>query len=214
MTKTRQDVHSVPFTFADEVEQNEEVFASLLQEAVRARNSHFMSSENTLAYSHGQAWRSHESYQPDTVVQMTTLASEMSLDFDAVISGDLTIMLEKFTAAAESLHSAMMRHMYQTISDVCDAEGQSVRKLPETSIADSFLEALQKIEFGVDRDGKVVIPSIHAGKEMAQRMLTELQNAGPEFEQKVKLLREEKEREALRKEEQRRARFKGFSSDE
>jgi hypothetical protein len=66
---------------------------------------------------------------------------------------------------------------------------------------------LEKIEFGVDRDGNVTLPQIHAAPNVVDEIHRVLTSQGPDFERRVERVKREKIKAALKKEESRKARF-------
>jgi hypothetical protein len=101
--------------------------------------------------------------------------------------------------------------MYSTISDSCEISGNIVDAKKAGSIPASFIEMISKIELSVGRDGKVSMPEIHAGSEMAQKLFTELSSQPPEFSEEVEKIKAEKTAEAFKREEIRKQKFKRFS---
>ena len=78
------------------------------------------------------------------------------------------------------------------------------------SLAEAFLEVLEKIEFMADRNGKVSMPELHVGSEVGSRLLALKDNAPPGFNEKVEALQARKIQEAKAREVQRKAKFVGY----
>jgi hypothetical protein len=96
--------------------------------------------------------------------------------------------------------------MYSTISEACDASGNTIDAQKEGSLLDSYVAMLEKIEFAVDERGNVEMPQIHP-PELAERITAALKGAPPEFQEKVEQLKQKKASEATEREAARRAKF-------
>lgn len=111
----------------------------------------------------------------------------------------------------EQMSSQMMQTIYQTIGASCDKIGNVIDvKKEKISIADAFLETLRKVEFGVDKHGKVTIPQIHIHPSQA-KFIEELQAQDETYQQLIQDIQKEKSEQAIQKEKYRLAQFEGIS---
>lgn len=133
--------------------------------------------------------------------------AETNLPFQEIVDNDLDTLARHRNAIVNGLMQEFMRSMYQTIRDSTTKTGNVVDARGGGFKAEQFIEMLEKIEFGVDRDGNVSFPEIHAGPKLLEKMLRELSTQGPEFEKKVHEITKRKSEAALEKEEERKSKF-------
>jgi hypothetical protein len=112
-----------------------------------------------------------------------------------------------FAHISEVMQRQFADMMYSTISEACDASGNIVDAQREGSLLNSFMAMLEKIELDVDKHGNVHMPQIHAPPGIVQRMMSELEAAPPEFQDKVEQLKQKKILEATEREAARKAKF-------
>ena len=132
---------------------------------------------------------------------------EVLLKFKDVVSNNLQVINEINADFVEKMYGSMMKSMFRELDEVCENVGNVVNAKNFKSNSEAFLEMLRKIEFGVGRDGKPSLPSIHASPQMVDALLKELSSNGPEFNAEVERIKEQKIKAALEKERQRQARF-------
>jgi hypothetical protein len=110
---------------------------------------------------------------------------------DDIIANDLGLLQRSFSEIGES--------MKQQFADM-NAQQQG-------SLSDGFLAVLEKVEFGVDKDGNLHMPQFHAPPDVVERMVAELEARPPEFKAKIELLQQQKTQEAIEREAERKAKF-------
>jgi hypothetical protein len=66
---------------------------------------------------------------------------------------------------------------------------------------------LEKIEFGIDKDGTVILPEIHVSPEFGDRMMAALENTSQEYKDRIEAVKTRKTAEALGRETERKAKF-------
>lgn len=195
------------FEMADEASGFERAFTKAISVLKRGGMQSMIAEENIQRFSHGKRWNHRAN--PHTVDgEMQTMSVEWATPFQEIVDGDLTLIPRAIQSISEQMHGAQMRMMYKTLSDVCDANGQTVDVAASGSNAAAFLDMLRKIEFGVDRDGNVSMPQIHAGHQAAEKMIADLEAQPPEFAAEVERLKAEKSEAALARERERRSKFK------
>jgi hypothetical protein len=172
----------------------------------RKRVHEFIPEENTRRFMHGTAWSAPAS--PDMAPgEMTTISDVFEMKWADIADHNLSIISRSITEIATSMADQQVKNLFQSVSRVCDQSGNVVDAV-ERSIADAFMEMIEKIEFGVDANGEVSLPSIYVGPDMADRILKELQDQPPEYQARAEALIEEKKAAALTTEEARLKRFR------
>lgn len=184
----------------------DEAFAGFIRMAKRGGVERMVSEENVHRFTHGRRWNHRSS--PYTVDgEMQTVSAVGETPFAAIVEGDLELIPRLVNSIVEQMNTAQMRMFYDTMSKSCDDHDQVVT-VDDQGNAAAFLEMLRKIQFGVDRDGKVSLPQIHAGRDAARAMIADLEAQSPEFKAEVDRLIAEKSEESLERERLRRSRFR------
>ena len=183
---------------------NEEL-SSKLQEQTRA----MISRENALGYSHGTKWRTRTSENDggDNEGEMQLHSSEVAIPFQEIVDNDLSSLGRYQNTIISGMMQQFMCSLYQTLNAATAKTGNVVDAKGSEFKAEQFIELLEKIEFGVDREGNVSMPEIHAGPGLAEKMLQELYSQGADFEERVQEIIKRKSEAALAKEEERKSKF-------
>jgi len=194
------------FEMRREAQGFDQSLAEIIRSVRRGGVEDMVSEQNVQRFTHGRRWN-HRS-NPHTVDgEMQTLSAEGSTPFAGIVEGDLTLIPRMINSIAAQMTAAQMRMLYDTLSKSCDENGQTV-SAAELGNAAAFLAMLRKIEFGVDRDGNVSMPQIHAAPGTAKAMMAELEAQPPEFQAEVERIKAEKSKEALERERLRLSRFR------
>jgi hypothetical protein len=130
------------------------------------------------------------------------------ISHDSLMRNDLNAFRSFLDTMCQAMSGQMQSEIYSTVSEAADSVGNTVSGKEAGSLAAAFLEMLKKIEFGVDSNGQVTLPSIHVSPEMGRKMLEELNAQTPDFYQEVERIKLEKVTAALQKERERLARYR------
>ena len=198
--------HAKPFRMHSKIAGFSKAFDEDVAKTLRLRREEFIPSRNVLGYTHGHSWNLGYEGNPDTD-QMKKLVVETSLKFDEIIENDISVIPIQIESVTEGMMRNLMQTMYQTINESTKKSGNTIDNRGKPFEANHFLEMLKKIEFGVDENGKVCFPEIHASPELAKTIAKELSSQGPEFENQINALVEEKIALALSKEKDRKSKF-------
>ena len=196
-----------PFQYASELEQFSRSFNESLGAYQDKKRAEFMPAENAQAYRHGTRWRNGASDRPDQVSEMQSHEHELTIKFEDIVGHNLHVMGKLFIQLGDAIHSSVMQMMYKTVSEAAESVGNAVSLKESGSHAKAFAETLRRIEFGVDRSGKPTLPQFHASPQLVDAFLADLRAQGPEFEQEVREIIEEKTTAAFKRENERRAKF-------
>jgi hypothetical protein len=198
----------VPFRMAKNLVDFQKAMNTQLRNSLREIRNAIVPSENVFTYSHGTKWRTDHSASPEAIndEEMIVHSSEGELPFERIVNNDLYAIVEVERQLVASLDSQFKRSMYQMINETTEQTGNVIRTDGPFD-PEHFIQMLEKIEFGVDRNGEVSLPEIHAGPEIAQKMFDALSSQGPEFGERVNEIKRRKGEEALRKEADRKSKF-------
>jgi hypothetical protein len=200
-----EEPRKIPFQYSSELDKFDSAFEESLRAYLGTKRAQLMPAENVQAYRHGTAWKSGAS---EEVSEMQSHEHRMAIKFNDVIAHDVSAMRRTFLELADAMHTTIVQMMYSTVSEAANAVGNTVSVKAAGSHTKAFLEMLKKIEFGVDRHGNPTLPEIHASPQMVDAFLKELQRQGPEFENEVQRIKQEKIAHALEREQERLSRFR------
>jgi hypothetical protein len=197
-----------PIFFAFEAGEHafNEAFRSALRQFQKALRGKFVPPENTYRLYHGNRWCNPASVEV-APGETKMLSAELNISSKDIIANDLSLLQRSFAYVSETFQQQFATMMYSNISDACDASGNVVDAQKQGSLPNSFIAMLEKIEFAADKHGNVCMPEVHAPPGVAERLIAELEAAGPEFGEKVEQLKQTKILEATEREAARKARF-------
>jgi hypothetical protein len=197
----------IPFDYSNELLAFQNSFSKMIEKLVDERRSQIMPAENVESYQHGISWRTHASYDPDRISKMETHSHEMTIKFNDIINNDSGLLLKHINEIVDAMYNEFMGLMYRLVAETSAETGQNIDAKQFSSTAEAFVEALEKIEFGIDRHGNPSLPQFHVSPEMAKKLFDQLSSQGPEFEARVEDIKRRKISEAQEREAARRAKF-------
>lgn len=197
------------FCFVDDAEIAgfDRAYMAMMNELRKRRTSMYIDENNVLQYIHGANWV-RAGRDEDDGPAMQTLSTEWTVPFKALADNDLALIEDGLNKTVEALSAQFARSIYSVVGAAAEKVGNVVSRSETGSNAQSFLEMLKKIEFGVDRDGNVSLPQMHVGPDMGEKLLEELKAQPPEFSEEVERVKAERTQLALQKEAERKAKFK------
>ena len=197
----------LPFPFEERTRAFHTSFNHMLRDISEKNRNQVLDPNNTLRYYHGRSWISHNATEPKDATTMIEVSHEMEISMRQIADGDFSILERNLNELAEKFHKSLMQNLYQCAGDAADRVGNTV-SAKDRPFSDAFLDLLNKIEFGVDRQGNVSRPEIHMHPSMVEKAFADMRSRGPEYEAEVNKIGEEKAKAALQKEAERKARFR------
>ena len=134
--------------------------------------------------------------------------AELLIRLDDIKNNNLEAWIAGQVSLAEQLHHSFVSTMIGKVSECTDKTGNSVSAKEVGSNARAFLETYRKLELGVDRQGNVSQLHILVGADMQQKLIADLEAQPQSFKDEWEAVRKQKEKEALAREAERRARFR------
>jgi hypothetical protein len=200
-----------PRIFCFERPEDEKAFESSVMKLVAQLNERgretLVSRQNVMRMNHGRKWV-HSARDPEPDTSMHSISAEWLIPFREIADNDLGLIGRSILPMSEEMSRQFAQNMYRTIGEAAERVGNVVSEENAGSVSQSLIEMMSKIEFGVDRDGNVSMPQIHAGENAHAKIVAELGNMTPEVAAELERLRLEKTREALDREAERRAKFR------
>lgn len=200
-----------PRIFCFERPEEEEAFdhsmtklMGMLQERSRAT---FVSPQNVLRMNHGRQWV-HSAREPQPDNSMHSISTEWVIPFREIADNDLSLIARSILPVCEDMSRQFAQNMYGVVGAAAERVGNVVDAKAAGSVGASLIEMMSKIELGVDRDGNVSMPQIHAGAEAYEKLVSAMENMDPAVVAEFERLKQEKSRQALEREAERRAKFR------
>ena len=190
---------------------NDEAFESSMMELMarvqRQTRKMFVSEHNVLRMKHGGSWvHTARDQEPDTTVH--TISAELLVPFKDIANNDLSLINRTLDSVNKEMEKQFAQNMYGIVGAAAERVGNVVSAQATKSFHETFLEALNKVEFSVDRNGKISMPQLHVNPETAERIARETQNTPPEILAKIEKVQAEKTQAALAREAERKSKFK------
>lgn len=200
-----------PRIFCFERPEEEKTFERSVTKVVAQLNERtretLVSRRNVMRMNHGRNWV-HSARDPEPDTSMHSISAEWLIPFREIADNDLSLIGRSILPMSEEMSRQFAQNMYQVVGAAAERVGNVVSAENAGSVSQSLIEMMSKIEFGVDRDGNVSMPQIHAGSEAHAKLVAEFENMDPEVAAELERLRLEKTREALEREAERRAKFR------
>jgi hypothetical protein len=195
----------IPYGFPQETKLfAKEVMRELARKMEELRAVLF-SARNIMHYNHGTTWRALHSFEPERPGELQEASAEMIVKYEEVLAGDYGLMEAKIHELATKMNDVVVRGAFREIERVTAETDQVVVHKKGNNPVDSFIEVIQKIEFGVDESGQISRPHLVTGPN--NPMLEALKVMTDEQKKKIEEITRVKEAAALAKERERKAKF-------
>ena len=194
------------FTNAKRGRDFERTFVEAFAHIQRQQITQLVSPENMLRYRHGRTWTSPANEHAFNG-GMQTHSMEMTTPFQDLVDNRLSLISDALRALATSAKVQFTHMIYSGVSAAADHVGNTVNAKELGSTAEAFAQMLEKVEFSVGRDGQVSLPEMHVGSEAYDKLIKALNEAPPEFRERIERIKATKSEQALAREAERRAKF-------
>ena len=199
----------MPFTFHDEARAIMAAVSGEVATRLWHLRGKYINPENVQRFRHGALWQSHNSHSPDERTTMTKHSHGVSIRFEDILVGRESAVKDCVASLVAAMQDSYLKSLFNKVSETCEESGNVVAA--KGDLRSAIIEMLEKVEFGVGRDGTVSMPQLHTGIEMYERLKTEPSLRGPDFVERINKIKERKAKLALIKESERRAKFAGVS---
>jgi hypothetical protein len=200
----------IPFPASEASEGFTRSLAESTQALVDQNRARFIPPENILRLRHGEGWNIRRTDASEDIGSFEEIEALQSIGKDRILSNDLNALLEFVQAMVKELSERDERLMIETIARAAELSGNEVSAPEAGSPAESFLEALKRVKFSADKEGKVSKPQLILSPETEKEMREDPRGQGPAFDLEVKAVTLEKEAEAVREELHRLSRYESF----
>lgn len=182
--------------------------AKLQYEAI----SQYISPGNTHRFRHGGDWN-HPGAPEAINGGMQTHSAIIETQFQDLVDNDLGSIDRAAQHFIETMHRQFAQMLYSTVGAACDQTGNTVDAKAEGSLANAFMAMMEKVQFSVDKNGKVNLPEVHVAPDIGARMIAALEATPPEYKARLEILKARKIEEALEREAERKAKFARYGDD-
>ncbi|CAN7412686.1 hypothetical protein LJR232_002499 [Aquipseudomonas alcaligenes] len=194
-----------PFPFDVEANHVMQAFGREVKALLRLEQETFVDPNNIQRFQHGSAWQSHQSHNPDQVSKLSSHEHRIDIKFEDIVLGRISIVQEKIRELATAMSDSFTATMITTLSETCETHGNVVHG--GQGPAKAFMDMLEKVEFGVNRNGEVSLPQILGGVGLSEIITSDKTMNSEEYITKINKITEQKSKEALQKEVSRKAKF-------
>lgn len=200
------------FARDDAVAEFQTAVQDLLGRIAQARTRQYVAPENTQRFNHGGRWVRAAAETGDLDGNLETMSAGFEISFKDIAENNLSVLPKLTAAVTESLERQFTTSLFSKVSDAADGVGNVVQAPGHESIAAAWLEMMRKIEFGVDVEGNVSLPTCYVGTDFGPKLMAELEKQPPEFREELERIKAEKSEAALAREAERKAKFKSSSA--
>jgi hypothetical protein len=130
-------------------------------------------------------------------------STEVSYDLNAVRSGDFDALYAEFDKACDLMAEQLVGVLVSTMSKVTEGTGNVVNAGGQPLSFEVFYEMLEKLEFSLDENDELVMPSMVVHPDTAVK-LQALPPLTPEQQSKLDELKQQKTEDALARRRRRR----------
>ncbi|KAA8553763.1 hypothetical protein [Pseudomonas marginalis] len=198
---------SHPFPFDAQAELVMKAFMQVTGEKLSRAQREVGGGDDVQRFNHGGSWQSHNSYDPDRVDQMQTIAHQTRLRFEDILEGRLDVIERTVDEISNSMADSFAKAFYQMLSDTCEEHGNVV-DASAGSLAEQMLKAIEQVEYSVDRDGQVSLPEFRMHPSVAKRLHSDPSLQDPALLARIEEVKKLKTAKALAAEAARKAKFR------
>lgn len=174
--------------------------------------SQYISPGNTHRFRHDGDWEHPGA--PETIGGgVQTHSAIVETQFQNLVDNDLGSIDRTAQHLIETMHRQFAQMLYSTVGAACDQTGNTVDAKAEGSLENAFMAMMEKVQFSVDKNGKVNLPEVHVAPDIGARMIAALEATPPEYKERLEVLKTRKVEEALGREVERKAKFARYGDD-
>lgn len=197
----------VPFVSSALQEAVNQAFSKEIATRVRAKHEQIFDPRNTLEFQHGRRWENPANNLGDKSGEVEQHSFEMSVHMEELLAGNPIVIFQRAELVASEMHNSMERMLFSKLNQSTAQTGNIVNAAEHDSFTEAFAKSLETIEMSVDASGELSMPTIFVAPEQGEAIFKQLKAAGPEYEKRIDEIKERKRQEALKREEERLAKF-------
>ena len=198
----RQLPKRVPFAFTAETKDLADAIIATVARNTSAFRNEYVSPRNQQHFKHGQSWTWFRHEGEDTHNELTKHETYIEVSLQDIRDHNLDVLPKFIQSMVEDMSRQFARDIYSMIEQSSDQAGTAVKNLPFPA---AFIEALRRVEFGVNWQGVPEAPTFHSSPELAAQLR---EKTAPSDEEAIREIMEQKSRQALAREAQRVSRYR------
>jgi hypothetical protein len=199
------------FVNAEEIKAFDKSVIDLMVELRDVKTRTLVSEENVLVYNHGGGWHRPAASEASDI-KMHKIESSWEIPWQSLLDNDLSLIAGTLTSVTEDIGRQFATNVYAMVGEIAESVGNVVDAREHPNLAEGFLEALKKVEFDIDRDGKVSLPAYHVSPDTGDKLVNELKSQPPEFSAEIERIKAVKTKAAFAREAKRKAKFRTVQS--
>jgi hypothetical protein len=206
----RDKIVLTPYPFEKESKIFGESLLRLAIDNLRQQITQVISINNMLSFTHGMKWLTMRDNEIDeSTLEQTGL--DLVIEHSNIIENNIQSLFDLVSNLANGFASQMVNKMYETINVACVESGNVVMQSDYSSKAEAFLQMLKTIEFSVDENMQVQIPSLHMHPDELQALHDDLNKQDEVFHEEYKRIVGEKAEAAIEKEKARLSKYQAIN---
>jgi len=208
LSSTPSSAPPPPFAFANESAEFGDRWGQEVAKRTFDGMTKLIPPENVLHYNHGTRWSIQTTQGKESPGEFHLTSAEYIFSNEEILDADLAALVRHTDEIAQRLVSASSVGMKEKLSEAAESVGNVVSSNKmRTDPGGTFLEMLQKVEFGVKENGEVSLPTFVDCPPEFLAQLHLLEATDPKFRAEAEGIKAEKSAQALRREAERKAKF-------
>ena len=169
-----------------------------------------MPQDNVSVMPHGHKWtfqQKNENGFSHETSEFQKKSSTIEISNSKLIENDITSLDAFIKELSTDMHEKFMESLIREMNAVTERTGRVTNISKDESLAEGILNSLADLEHSVDAQGNITGPTLMLNTETYQRLQLELMGRATEFEEKAKIIKEQAQHDALKREKERLSKF-------
>jgi hypothetical protein len=208
MTEERKKL--IPF---NDSKRSAEFGKALLLKVIKRVNQlrdEVMPQDNVSVMPHGHTWtfqQKNENGFSHETGEFQKKSSTIEISHSKLIENDISSLDSFIKELSSDMHEKFMESLISEMNAATERTGRVTNISKNESLAEGILNSLEDLEHSVDAQGNITGPTLMLNSETYQRLQSELMGCNAEFEERAKHIKEKAKHDALKREEERLAKF-------
>lgn len=198
-----------PFAYAAESAAFETRWLQEIIKRYHSKITQVIPTENIHKFAHGAGWSFQNDQGGEGAGQFQAHSVGHMMEGSERLDCDMGAMGRHVDAIVDKFMAGMRQSLFQTLDTTTQQTGNVVKWSQSAQDAPAaFLEMIQKVDFGVDEDGKPTLPSFLEISAEFRNALEQHSSTHPEYRAEVERIKAAKQQAAFEREAARKAKFK------
>ncbi|MBX4993160.1 hypothetical protein ABID08_002344 [Rhizobium binae] len=203
-----------PFKYQSRAREFNEAYTKQVADDLERVREGMIAPRNMQRFSHGQRWRTKPVVLGDETGELTVHSFGIESPFEDIVSHDLVRFVLARRKLASGLSDELARTLYQAISQSTERSGNIATATPDQAPVESYLDAMEKIEFAIEESGEVSLPTTYMDPQRWAEIVAQLNDPSSEHHARWERIKAEKSLRARQRESERLAKFPAAWAEE